>query len=114
VFDEHGRPTPFLETIAEQLGELEEGYRSSEDFFAALRRHELLEPMSLEVTLNDGTTHRLVGFHVIDEGRLASLDEAALGELQSNGHLMPIFMAVASLGKLTALIARKNLKNGRG
>jgi hypothetical protein len=114
VFDEHGRPTPFLETIAEQLGELDEGYRSSEDFFAALRRHELLEPMSLEVTLNDGTTHRLVGFHVIDEGRLASLDEAALGELQSNGHLMPIFMAVASLGKLTALIARKNLKNGRG
>ena len=114
VFDEFGRPTPFLETIAEQLGELDEGYRSSDDFFAALRRHELLEPMSLEVTLNDGSTHRLVGFHVIDEERLASLDEAALGELQSSGHLMPIFMAVASVGKLTALIARKNEKVGRG
>ena len=114
VFDEFGRPTPFLETIAEQLGELDEGYRSSDDFFAALRRHGLLEPMSLEVTLNDGSTHRLVGFHVIDEERLASLDEAALGELQSGGHLMPIFMAVASLSKLTALIARKNEKVGRG
>lgn len=114
VFDEFGRPTPFLETIAEQLGELDEGHRSSDDFFAALRRHELLEPMSLEVTLNDGSTHRLVGFHVIDEERLAALDEAALGELQSGGHLMPIFMAVASLSKLTALIARKNEKVSRG
>jgi len=114
VFDEHGRPTPFLETIAEQLGELDQGYQSSSDFFAALRRHDLLEPMSLEVTLDDGSTHRLVGFHVINEGRLASLDEAALGELHSGGHLMPIFMAVASLGNLTALIARKNrrLRNG--
>lgn len=114
VFDEHGRPTPFLETIAEQLGELDEGYQSSSDFFAALRRHDLLEPMTLEVTLDDGSTHRLVGFHVINEGRLASLDEATLGELHSSGHLMPIFMAVASLGNLTELIARKNrrLRNG--
>ena len=114
VFDEHGSPTPFLETIAEQLGELDAGYRSSADFFAALRRHDLLEPMSLEVTLDDGSTHRLVGFHVINEGRLASLDEASLGELHSDGHLLPIFMAVASLGNLTALIARKNqrLRNG--
>jgi len=114
VFDERGRPTPFLETIAEQLGELDEGYRSSADFFAALRRHDLLEPMSLEVTLDDGSTHRLVGFNVINEDRLASLDGAALGELHSSGHLMPIFMAAASLGKLTSLIARKNRRISRG
>ena len=70
--------------------------------------------MPLEVTLDDGSTHRLVGFHVINEGRLASLDEVALGDLHSGGHLMPIFMAVASLGNLTELIARKNrrLRNG--
>jgi hypothetical protein len=108
IFDEHGRPTPFLETVAEQLGELDAGYQSSADFFAALRRHDLLEPMSLEVTLDDGSTHRLVGFHVINEARLEALDEAALGDLQAGGHLMPVFMAVASLGRLSALIARKN------
>ena len=112
VFDEHGRPTPFLEDIAERLGELDEGYQSSAAFFDALRRYDLLEPMTLEVTLDDGSTNRLVGFHVIDEERLRSLDEAALGDLHADGHLMPIFMAIASLSNLSALIARKNRRNG--
>ena len=112
VFDEHGRPTPFLEGIAERLGELDEGYRASADFFDALRRHDLLEPMTLDVTLDDGSSNRLVGYHVINEERLRSLDEAALGELHADGHLMPIFMAVASLSNLSALIARKNRRNG--
>ena len=108
LFDETGRPTPFLERVAEQLGELDEAYRASGAFFAALRRHQLLEPLTLEVTLADGSTNRLVGFHVVDEERLRALDAAALGELHAQGHLMPLFMALASLANLAALIARKN------
>ena len=114
IFDEHGRPTPYLESIAEQLGALDEGYRASADFFAALRRHDLLEPMTLEVTLDDGSKNRLVGFHVIDEAKLQALDGAAIGELHENGHLLSIFMAIASLGNLTDLIARKNRRVGHG
>lgn len=114
IFDQHGRPTPYLETIAEQLGALDEGYRESADFFAALRRHDLLEPMTLEVTLDDGSKNRLVGFHVIDEAKLQALDGAAIGELHENGHLLSIFMAIASLGNLTDLIARKNRRVGHG
>ena len=108
VFDADGRPTGYLETIAEQLGELDEGHRASGEFFSALRRYELLEPLTLEVALGDGSVNRLVGFHVIDETRLSGLDAAALGTLQAEGHLMPIFMAVASIGNLNALVARKN------
>lgn len=114
LFDEDARPTPYLETIAEQLGALDAGYQASGDFFNALRRHELLEPLTLEVTLDDGSTNRLVGFHVIDEERLRALDAAALGELHAEDHLMPIFMALASLGNLTALIARKNRRVAHG
>lgn len=114
VFDEFGRPTPYLETIAEQLGALDTGYKASADFFAALRRHDLLEPLTLEVTLEDGSTNSLVGFHVIDEANLAALEPAAIAELHLEGHLMPIFMAVASLSKLNALIARKNRRLRHG
>ncbi len=114
LFDEDGRPTPYLERVAEDLGALDEGYQASAAFFAALRRYELLEPLTLEITLDDGSVNRLVGFHVIDEDRLRALDEAALGDLHRDGHLMPIFMAVASLGKLSALIARKNRRLGHG
>jgi hypothetical protein len=114
VFDEHGRATPYLEEIAEKLGALDEGYQASDNFHATLRRYELLEPMTFEVTLEDGSTNRLVGFHVIDEDRLRGLDPGVIGELHSAGYLLPIFMAVASLANLGALVARKNrrLRNG--
>lgn len=108
VFDKDGAPTPYLERVAEQLGELDAGYRASHAFFAALRRHELLEPLMLDVTLDDGSSNRLVGFHAIDEDRLAELDGSELGELHRDGHLQPIFMAIASLGRIGALVARRN------
>lgn len=114
VFDEDGRPTPYLEQIAERLGALDQGYRDSAAFFAALERHGLLEPFTLEVTMDDGAINRLVGFHTIDEGRLAALDAAALAELNAADHLLPIFMAVASLANLGALIARKNRRIAGG
>lgn len=108
LFDEDGRPTPYLETIADKLGALDAGYRASDDFFAALGRYALLEPLALEITLDDGSTNRLVGFHAIDEDRLRALDADALGDLHAEGHLMPIFMAIASLSNIAALVARKN------
>jgi hypothetical protein len=114
AFDPDGRPTPFLDAVAEKLGALDEGYRASADFFAALRRYDLLEPLTLEITLADHSTNRLVGFHVIDEDRLRSLDGGAVAELHADGHLMPIFMALASLSNIGALVARKNRDIGHG
>ena len=113
LFDDPGGHSPFLEAITGQLGELDDGYHHSPDFFAALRHHELLEPFSLDVDLADGSSHRMVGYHLIDEDRLRALDAGALGELHSAGHLMPIFMALASLSNLSALIVRKNRRNAR-
>ncbi|WP_432767588.1 MAG: SapC family protein [Sphingopyxis sp.] len=108
LFDADGMATPYLDEIAGKLGDLDEGYRASSAFFAALGDHDLLEPFSLEVTLDDGSTHSLVGFHIIDEGKLRALDAETLGRLHEDGHLMPIFMALASLSQLSALVARKN------
>ncbi|WCM25110.1 SapC family protein [Sphingomonas sp. QA11] len=114
LFDEDGRPSPYLESISEKLGALDEGYQESESFFSALERHKLLEPLTLEITLDDGSTNRLVSFHGIDEDRLRELDATTLGELHADDHLMPIFMAIASLGRLSELIARKNRRIGHG
>lgn len=108
LFDEDGLPTPYLDRVAEQLGALDAGYQAAPDFFAALRRHELLEPLMLDVTLEDGSSNRLVGFHAIDEDRLAALDAGALAALHGDGHLLPIYMAMASLGRIGALVERKN------
>lgn len=114
LFDGDGVATPFLEAIAERLGDLDEGYRDSAAFYDALRAHDLLEPFSLEVTLNDGPKHSLVGFHIIDEDRVRSLEADALGALHAAGHLMPMFMAMASLSQLSVLVERKNRRIGGG
>jgi hypothetical protein len=114
LFDQHGAATPYLETIAAQLGELDQGYRNSSDFYAALERYDLLEPFTLDVTLEDGSRNYLVGFHIVDEQKLRLLDSATLGELHAAGHLMPIFMALASLSNLAGLVARKNRAVARG
>jgi hypothetical protein len=113
-FDEHGRPTPYLESIIGGLDELDRGFRASHDFFAALERYELLEPFSFDVSLRDGSTHRLVGYHLIDEEKLRALEPGAIAELHSAGHLMPVFMALASLSNLAALVERKNRRLGHG
>ena len=114
VFDDMGRATPYLEEKVEKLGALDAGYRATGDFVAALQRHELIEPLTLEITLADGSTNRLVGFHSVNEDRLRALDAAALGELHRDGHLMPLFMAVASIGNVAKLVARKNAKAAHG
>lgn len=114
VFDEGGQPTPYLEAIAGRLGDLDHGYRQASGFFAALERHDLLEPFTLDVPLDNGARHSLVGYHTIAEERLAALDGGALGELQSAGHLLPVFMAVASLSRFADLVARKNARVALG
>jgi len=114
LFDRDGQPSTFLEERIEKLGALDAGYRASAGFFAALERYDLLEPLSIEVTLDDGSINRLVGFHVIDEDRLQDLGAAALDDLHRDGHLMPIFMALASQANLAKLIARKNRSAGLG
>jgi SapC len=114
VFDEDGRPTPYMEAIATRLANLDQGYRSSHEFCATLERLDLLEPFSLEVPLDNGSRHSLVGYHIIAEARLATLDGAELGDLQARGYLLPIFMAVASLSRFSDLVARKNARLSLG
>lgn len=111
VFDENGRPTPFLEDMAGLLGLLDTGYRAAPDFYAALDRYDLLEPFSMDATLADGASHRLVGYHLIAEERLQTLEPSILAELHAAGYLEPIFMAIASLGNLNQLVRRKNRRS---
>lgn len=110
VFDEEGRPTPYLESMATRLGDLDHGYQQSSDFCSTLERYNLLEPFTLDVQLNDGSRHSLVGYHAIAEEQLAALDAAALVDLHAKGYLLPIYMVLAALPKFSDLVTRKNAR----
>ncbi len=108
VFDEHGAPTIYLENISKKLAYLDDGFKKSKDYIECLQKYDLLEAMSIDVTLKDGSKNRLVGFHAINEDRFRKLDVKALHEFQDKGYLMPSFMMLASLSNLASLIERKN------
>lgn len=118
VFDDAGQPTPFLEEAAAMLGALDEGYRASGAFFAALDRYDLVEPFAVDVAMPaedgfGGGRHRLVGYHLINEDKLAALEPGALAELHAGGHLLPAHAALISLGNL-AKLARRKVERLRG
>ncbi len=113
VFDEDGSASPLLENAAQMLGDLDAAYRASGAFFKALERYDLFEPFALEVPLADGSKHTLVGFLAIDEDKVRALGSAELADLHGEGHLMPLFMALASVGQFAGLVARRNARIAR-
>ncbi len=108
LFDENGVPSTYLENTSKKLGYLDDGYKRSSAYIDCLKKYDLLEPLSLDVELKDGSKNRLIGFHTIHEERFSQLDAAALAEFQDKGYLLPSYMMMASLSNLRGLIARKN------
>jgi SapC len=114
MFLEHGGTSEFMERMNSVLLALYQGLQSTPAFVAVLLEHDLLESFTLDIELNDGSRNRLAGFYAIDEQRLAVLDGTALGRLNQDGYLQPIYMAIASVSNFRALIERMNQTDATG
>jgi hypothetical protein len=108
LFEPLGGTSPYLESMANLLEHLHAGYEHSRDYIQALQSLELLEGVTLEVELNDGSTNQLLGFQCINEERLAALSAEQLRVLQQQGFLLPTYMVVASTPNMGKLVRRKN------
>lgn len=106
LFHEHGGTTPFLERMSTLLGQLHAGMSALAAFHDALLRHGLLESFVLDMARPEGGQARLAGYYTINEDKLAALEGPALAALQRDGHLLPIYLAIASLSQFRALIER--------
>lgn len=113
VFLEYGGVSEYLQRVNAVLGAIHAGIEATPPFVAELLELELLESFALDMRLADGTDHRVAGFYTINEERLAALDGAQLEALNRKGYLLPIFMAIASLSNIRALIERKNRRLAR-
>jgi hypothetical protein len=108
LFLEFGAQSDFLEHINSTLLALHQGLQSNAGFVAALLDEDLIEPLTLDIELNNGARHQLAGFSTINEEKLAALDGAALARLHRSGHLLAAHLAIASLIQLRELVERKN------
>lgn len=108
VFLEHGGNSDFLESVNSILNVLFVGMRTTRPFFATLEDLNLLESFVLDAQLSDGSEHRLAGFYTINEDTLSELDGEHLEMLNKRGYLEAIYMVIASMTNLPALLERKN------
>ena len=106
VFLPHGGYSPYLESIVDVLEYIQYGTELNEIFGDALLQHELLEVVSLEITLTNGSRNNLAGLYTINEEKLNALDGNVVAGFHSKGYLEFIYMVLASHANVMKLIAR--------
>ena len=114
LFEPFGGRTPFLENAANLLETIYTGTEHSAAFVAALQEHDLVESVTFEIVLNDGSRNELIGFSAIAEEKVQALRGNVLEEFSDKGYLMPLFMALASMANVQGLVELKNEKLARG
>jgi hypothetical protein len=108
LFQPLGGRTPFLESIANLMEDIYTGYLHNRIFMEALQEHELVESVTLDITLNDGSENQMLGFQAINEDKVQQLPGDVLQDFSEKHLLMPLFMVLASMVNLRTLIELKN------
>ena len=67
----------------------------------------LIEPVKLEVKLNDQEAYGVTGLHTISPERLRALDANSLYKLNQAGFLQLAYLVIASHGNVRKLMAMK-------
>lgn len=106
VFLPHGGYSPYLETMVDLLEYIQYGTELNEQLVDALLANELLEVVTLEITLKNGERNNLTGLYTINEEKLSGLAGGAIAEFHTKGFLECIYMVLASQANVLKLIAR--------
>lgn len=112
LFLEFGGNSPYLDNAADMLETLHHGVLDSKSFIDILVEHDLLEPFTLDIVLNNGSKNQMVGFYTINEDKLKELSAEALSQLHNKGYLQAIYMTIASQSNVRGLMTKKNIKMG--
>ena len=80
----------------------------NEKLIAALKKFDLIQALSVEITFNNEKSTCLNGLYTINQEKLAALSNVNIAELHQQNLLQPIYTMITSLGQLYPLIERKN------
>ena len=114
VFLPHGGNTPYLDHIATVLRDIRDGLEVPKAMFAAFTAMNLIEPVKVEVKLNEQEAYGLSGLHTVSPDKLRGLDASSLYKLNQAGFLHLAFFVVASHGNVRKLMALKQRRSTGG
>jgi hypothetical protein len=102
-----GGNAPYLQGVNQTLGQIHDGLEVAGPMFAAFEELGLIEPIDIEIKLDDQTTYDIPGVFTLAPDRLAAVSGEALQRLHQSGLLQAAQWIVSSLGNIEALVARK-------
>ena len=108
VFLENGEPSPYLLQVNNALKTLHEGSQLSKQMFDAYLKNDLIEPVALNIELQNGEKLSLEGNYTLNEEKLANLKGEALEALHASGLLRVAYFITASLSNIQRLVDLKN------
>ena len=107
VFDDNGEPTAKWRDMQRLLAEYEADLERGRELCAVLADYALLEPVTLQATLNQGGKLQLSGMHRVEEKKIEHLNASQLKNLASKGILGRIYAHLLSLDNFSRLLERR-------
>ena len=107
MFDEQGQPLQKWAEIERLLTEYEADLERSREMCGILSDYGLLEPFTMQATLNKGGAMHLTGMFRVDEKRIEHLNASQIKNLVRKGVLARIYTHLLSLDNFTQLLDRK-------
>ncbi|MCU4677112.1 SapC family protein [Catenovulum sp. 2E275] len=110
IFKEFGGNSEYLEHINHILNAILQGVEQAKFMYPVYQEFELIEPLTLEISLNNGDTYKINHFYTINRDKLSHLSPDALYQLNSQGLLEGAYLIANSLNNIQRLIDYKNHK----
>lgn len=107
VFLPQGGNSPYLDHVAGVLRGIRDGVAFGTGMFQAFDEMGLIQPVNLDVQLDDRHHISVGGLHGIDREKLAALDGPSLARLNGARYLEGAYLVLASLHNMRRLMAEK-------
>jgi len=111
LFDAQGKETSYLADVKNVLAELFDGEKATKAFIDALLSLDLLQPLQLQITLENKSSVRVDGLYTINEKNLHNLRSQQLFALHEKNYLHPIYTMITAIGHIYGLIDKKNKRS---
>ena len=110
LFEEDGRPSAYLNSVANLFRDLRPGLEQTKVFVDTLLGLKLIEPIDISLAFDDGSKRQLEGLYTVNQDRLKKLDDARIVELFHRGYLQAIYLMIASVKQVAVLAQKKNAR----
>jgi hypothetical protein len=110
LFLPQGGNAPYLDHVAGVLRTIYAGIEATAPMFAAFEAAGLIEPVSLEIEVDEARKYVLPDLFTIGRAALAALDGARLEQLNRAGFLGVAFLVASSMGNVSRLIELKTAR----